>query len=82
MEKKMEYVGWVSWVCNPHSEPYCVCILFDTKEKAEATFCEANGKRSRMFADCKIVHQKVTIKMPPEVCAEFDKWNKEIGGGR
>ena len=78
--KKKCYVGWVSWVCNPHCGPYCSCVLSDTKEKAEEIFCDNNGKRSRMFADCKIVHQKITIDMPPEIAAEYNEWVKYIGG--
>ena len=80
MKKNKCYTKWVSWVCSPHTEPYCGCIMSDTKERAEATFCEANGKRSRMFADCKIVHQKITIDMPPEIAAEYDECLKYIGG--
>lgn len=80
MKKNRCCTGWVSWVCNPHSEPYCGCILSDTKEKAEATFCDADGKRSRMFKDSKIIHQKITIRIPAEVVAENNKWLKYIGG--
>lgn len=80
MKKKRCCIGWVSWVCNPYFEPYCGCILSDTKEKAEATFREANGKRSQMFKDSKIIHQKITINMPAEVVSEHDKWVKYIGG--
>ena len=80
MEKKMEYVGWVSWVCNPHCEPYLSIVMSDTKEKAEETFCDDDGKRSRTFEDSKIIHQKIVINMPDEVAAEYDKWLKYIGG--
>ena len=77
--KEKCYVGWVSWVCNPHLEPYCCCILADTKEKAEESFCDDDGKRSSMFKDSKIIHQKIAISMPDEVVAEYDKWLKHIG---
>ena len=80
MKKNMSYTGWVSWVCVPHLKPYCGRLLFNTKENAESSFCKSDGKRSPEFADCKIVHQKVTIKMLPEVVAEFNKWKKENGG--
>ena len=78
MGKNRRYTGWVSWVCHPHYKPYCGSLLFDTKEKAESSFCESNGKRSPMFADCKIVHQKITIDMPDEIVAEYDKWLEHI----
>lgn len=78
MEKNGRYTGWVSWVCHPHLEPYCGSLLFDTKEKAESAFCDSNGKRYPMFADCKIVHQEITIDMPTEVVAEYDKWLEHI----
>ena len=54
--------------------------MSDTKEKAESAFCDSNGKRFPSFADCKIVHQKITIAMPPEVAAECDKWIEYIRG--
>lgn len=73
-------IGWVSWVCDPHCEPYCSCVITDTKEKAEETFCGNDGKRSSMFKDSKIIHQKITINMPDEVVAEYCKWLKYIGG--
>ena len=73
-------IGWVSWVCDPHCEPYCSCIISDTKEKAKKAFCNDDGKRSRMFKDSKIIHQKIEISMPDEVVAEYDKWLKYIGG--
>ena len=74
MGKNRRYTGWVSWVCVPHFKPYCGPLLLDTKGKAESSFCESNGKRSPTFADCKIVHQKITIDMPDEVYAEYRKW--------
>ena len=80
MKKNKRYTKWVSWVCSPHIKPYCGSILSDTKKRAEAKFCEENGKRCRVFADCKIVHQKITIDMPPEIAAEYDKLIKHIGG--
>ena len=80
MKKDMRYTVWVSWVCDPRFKPYFGSLLSETKEKAESSFCDSSGKRSPMFADCKIVHQKVTIKMPPKVVAEFNKWKKENGG--
>ena len=80
MKKNRRYTVWVSWVCHPHLKPYFGCLMSDTKEKAESAFCESDGKRSRMFADCKIVHQKITIAMPPEVAAECDKWIEYIRG--
>ena len=78
--KEKCYVGWVSWVCNPHCEPYCSCVISDTKEKAKIAFCNDDGGRSRMFKDSKIIHQKIEISMPDEVGAEYDKWMKYIGG--
>lgn len=79
MKKNRRYTGWVSWVCHPHFKPYFGCIISDTKEKAESAFCDSNGKRFPAFADCKIVHQKITINMPDEIVAEYDKWLKHIG---
>lgn len=76
MNEKVKHEVWVSWVCRPHMEPYLGCLVSDTIERAEASFCELDGKRCRLFADCKIIHQKMTIEAPPEVCAEFDKWKK------
>lgn len=73
MKKNKCYNKWISWVCFPHMKPYCGCIMTDTKKKAEAKFCDENGKRSRSFADCKIVHQKIAISMPDEVVAEYCK---------
>ena len=80
MKNNRRYVCWVSWVCHPRFKPYFGCLLSDTKEKAESAFCDSNGKRSPMFADCKIVHQKIKISMPDEVVAEHDKWLRYIGG--
>ena len=71
--KKKCYIGWVSWVCDPHREPYCSCIISNTKEKAEKSFCNDDGKRSRMFKNSKIIHQKIAISMPDEVAAEYYK---------
>lgn len=79
MENNRRCTGWVSWVCHPHFKPYFGSIISDTKEKAESAFCGPDGKRHPMFADCKIVHQEITIDMPPEVVAEYDKWLKHIG---
>ena len=73
-------IGWVSWVCAPHCEPYCSCIINDTKEKAQEMFCDDDGKRSRTFKDSKIIHQKIAINVPDEVVAEYCKWLKYIGG--
>lgn len=43
-------------------------------------FCGENGKRSPVFVDSKIIHQKITINMSPEISAEYDEWIKHIGG--
>ena len=78
--KKKCYIGWVSWVCDPHYEPYCSCIISNTKEKAKKAFCNDYGKRLRTFKNSKIIHQKIAISMPDEVVAEYYKWLKYIRG--